>query len=72
MYQKIYRRDRERFHEVELQEFDNSHEQISEKAYAKLLAWKQRGGSDATYSVLNQALCDTRVKRKDLAQEFYC
>ena len=50
------------FHEAELQEFDNSHEQISEKAYAKLLAWKQRGGSDATYSVLNQALCDTRVK----------
>ena len=58
------------FHEAELQEFDNSHEQISEKAYAMLLAWKRRGGSDATYSVLNQALCDTRVNRKDLAQEF--
>ena len=60
------------FHEAELQEFDNSHEEISEKAYAMLLAWKRRGGSDATYSVLNQALCDTRVKRKDLAQEFCC
>ena len=60
------------FREAELQEFDNSHEQISEKAYAMLLAWKRRDGSDATYSALNQALCDTRVKRKDLAQEFCC
>ena len=60
------------FHEAELQEFGNIHEEISEKAYAMLLAWKRRGGSDATYSVLNQALCDTRVKRKDLAQEFCC
>ena len=60
------------FHEAELQEFDSSHEQISEKAYAMLLAWKRRDGSDATYSVLKQALCDTRVKRKDLAQEFCC
>ena len=60
------------FHEADLEEFDNSHRQISEKAYAMLLTWKQRDGSDATYSVLNQALCDKRVKRKDLAQEFCC
>ena len=60
------------FHEAELQEFDNGHQQISEKAYAMLLAWKQRGGSAATYSVLNQALCDTCVNRKDLAEEFCC
>ena len=58
------------FHEAELQEFDSSHGQISEKAYAMLLAWKRKGGSDATYSVLSQALCD--VKRKDLAQKFCC
>ena len=60
------------FHEADLEEFDNSHRQISEKAYAMLLTWKQRGGSDATYSVLYQALCDKRVDRKDLAQEFCC
>ena len=60
------------FHEADLQEFDNSHRQISEKAYHMLLTWKQRSGSDATYSVLNQALCDELVKRKDLAQEFCC
>ena len=58
------------FHEAELQEFDNSHREISEKAYAMLLTWKQRDGSDATYSVLNQALRDNRVRRRDLAQEF--
>ena len=60
------------FNEAELKEFDNSHEQISEKAYAMLLAWKQRDGSAATYSVLNQALCDPLVERKDLAQIFCC
>ena len=56
------------FHEAELQEFDNCRERISEKAFAMLLAWKQRSGLDATYSVLNNALCD--VRRRDLAQEF--
>ena len=61
-----------KFNEAELKEFDNSHEQISEKAYAMLLAWKQRDGSVATYSVLNQALCDPLVERKDLAQIFCC
>ena len=60
------------FNEAELKEFDNSREQISEKAYAMLLAWKQRDGSAATYSVLNQALCDPLVERKDLAQIFCC
>ena len=60
------------FSEAKLQEFDDSHKQISEKAYAMLLAWKQRDGSAATYSVLNQALCDPLVQRKDLAQEFCC
>ena len=60
------------FHEAELEEFDKGHGKMSEKAYAMLLSWKQRGGTDATYSVLNQALCDTRVKRKDLAQDFCC
>ena len=58
------------FHESELQEFDDGHKQISEKAYAMLLAWKRRSSSDATYSVLNKALCDTRVNRRDLAKEF--
>ena len=60
------------FQEAQLEEFDNGHEQISEKAYAMLSAWKQRDGSDATYIVLNQALCDTLVNRRDVAEEFCC
>ena len=60
------------FKEAQLQEFDTGRGNISEKAYAMLLAWKQRDGSGATYSVLYKALCDKRVKRKDLAHEFCC
>ena len=60
------------FHEAQLKEFDNGHEQISGKAYAMLSAWKQRYGSDATYIVLSQALCHTLVNRRDLAEEFCC
>lgn len=60
------------FDEADLQEFDRGHEEISEKAYALLLRWKQRKGSDATYRVLNNALRETLVDRTDLAQEFCC
>ena len=60
------------FHEAQLDEFDNDNEQISEKAYAMLLAWKQNFGKDATYSVLKKALCDTTVGLRDLAREFCC
>ena len=60
------------FNEAQLQEFDNGHKKVSEKAYALLLAWKQKGGSNATYSVLKQALCDQRVNRTDLVQQFCC
>ena len=60
------------FNEAKLRQFDDGHKQISEKAYFMLIAWKQRDGSVATYSVLNQALCDPLVERKDLAQEFCC
>ena len=58
--------------ESKLQKMDKDHERISEKAYAMLLCWKKRNGSDATYRVLNEALCDTLVNRRDLAQEFCC
>ena len=56
----------------ELQEFDKGHDKLAEKAYAMLIAWKEKEGSAATYRVLNKALCDIRVKRRDLAQQFCC
>ena len=58
------------FDEAELQEFNNGRERISEKAYVMLVGWKQKSGLDATYRVLNNALCD--VRRRDLAEEFCC
>ena len=60
------------FDEAELRGFHKEKETIAEKAYAMLIAWKRREGSDATYRVLNKALCDIRVKRRDLAQQFCC
>ena len=44
----------------------------SEKAFAMLLEWKQRKGSDATYRCLYDALCHKLINRKDLAEEFCC
>lgn len=60
------------FDEADLQEFDDRRHEISEKAYAMLLHWKQRKGLDATYSVLNNALRDRLVNRIDLARDFCC
>ena len=60
------------FNEAQLDEFDNDNKQISEKAYAMLLTWKQNFGADATYNVLKKALCDTTVGLRDLAREFCC
>ena len=60
------------FDEAELRVFHKDNETIAEKAYAMLIAWKRREGLAATYRVLNKALCDIRVKRRDLAQRFCC
>ena len=60
------------FNEAQLDGFDNDNEQISEKAYAMLLTWKQKFGKDATYNVLKKALCDRTVGLRDLAGEFCC
>ena len=46
------------FDKAELEAFDKDNDKIADKAY--------------TYRVLNKALCDIRVKRRDLAQQFCC
>ena len=60
------------FEEWELTGFDKDKQEYTEKAYAMLLAWKQRKGrEEATYQVLKEALCDeTLVGRTDLAEKF--
>ena len=60
------------FDKAELEAFDKDNDKIADKAYALLMAWKQRDGSAATYRDLNKALCHIRVKRRDLAQQFCC
>ena len=60
------------FDKAVLEAFDKDNDKIADKAYAMLMVWKEREGSAATYRVLNKALCDIRVKRRDLAQRFCC
>ena len=59
------------FGEAKLLEFGRN-EELAEKAYTMLMAWKRRYASDATYSVLNEALRHKHVGRSDLAEEFCC
>ena len=54
----------------ELEALHKDNEEWSEKAFAMLMKWKQKKGSDATYRCLYDALCHDLVNRKDLAEEF--
>lgn len=55
--------------EPKLIAFHKENEEYTEKAYKMLLHWKSRDGSNATYLVLDDALCHPWVNRKDLAEE---
>ena len=59
------------FHKAAIDGFDFAYQQLREKSYQMLLAWKSGEASDATYNVLYKALCDKLVERKDLAEK-YC
>lgn len=56
--------------EPELTSFYKENEKYFEKSYKMLLHWKDRDGKDATYKVLNDALCHEYVQRRDLAEKF--
>ena len=58
------------FDEAQITDHDKKDNELSEKAYYLLMAWKCRDASNATYRVLHKALSD--VQRRDLAQEFFC
>ena len=60
------------FTNSELTAFDKENEEWAEKAFAMLLKWKQKNGSNATYLYLYKALCHEFVNRKDLAEKFCC
>lgn len=43
--------------------------ELSAKALAMLMIWKEREGRAATYQTLYHALCHRNVQRRDLAEE---
>ena len=60
------------FDEATIDDFDQANNKLAEKAYKMLMAWKQKKGSEATYKVLYDALCDELVECKFLAEQYCC
>ena len=52
--------------------FHKENERLSDKAYAMLIKWKEREGSDGTYKVLYSALCHKLVRCKLIAEKICC
>ena len=50
------------YHEPTLHAIDEENKECSEKAYRMLRKWKKDKGSDATFRVLYDALCDTGLR----------
>ena len=51
---------------------DEANKELAAKAFEMLLAWKQKEGRKATYTVLYNALCHELVKCRGLAEQFCC
>ena len=60
------------FDHAAITNLDEDNKKLARKAYRMLLAWKQREGFQATYTVLYNALCDKLVECKLLAENFCC
>ena len=58
------------FGDAEIDGFTYNDGMYPEMQFKMLQKWKQRLGSEATYQVLFDALCDKLVKRNDLAELF--
>ena len=52
--------------------FDLTKRELADKAFKMLMAWKQKEGSNATYKVLYDALCNKKVQCKLFAEQFCC
>ena len=59
-----------KFGSAEIQGFEHNCQKYPRIQLRMLENWKQRRGSEATYQVLFQALCDETVNRRDLAEMF--
>ena len=60
------------FNEAVIDDLDQANEELAEKAYKMLIAWKQKVGSEANYKVLYDTLCHELVECKDLAEQYCC
>ena len=60
------------FNLAAIDDFNEGNGGLVKKAFKMLMAWKQKEGSDATYKVLYDALCNEKVQCKLLAEEFCC
>ena len=60
------------FNQAQITCFDEDYRKLKRKALKMLMAWKQREGSNATYKVLCDALCDKKVQCTLLAEKFCC
>ena len=60
------------FDEAEIDDFDQANEELAEKAYKMLMAWKEKVGSEATYKVFYNNLCHELVECKHLAEQYCC
>ena len=55
------------FNQTTIENFDSAKRELEDKAFKMLMAWKQKEGSNATYKVLYDALCNKKVQCKLLA-----
>ena len=60
------------FDHAAMTNLDEDYKKLARKTFSMLLAWKQKEGCEATYTVLYNALCDKLVKCKLLAENFCC
>ena len=58
--------------DAKLAEIDDDYRKKRNKIYKMLQHWKERDGSDATYTVLHDVLCHPLVSRRDLAEKLCC
>ena len=61
-----------KFSQAAIVNLDVANKRLAEQAFEMLLAWKQKEGRKATYTVLYNALCHELVKCKRLAEQFCC
>ena len=62
-----------KFDKASITAFHKENEEFTEKALSMLQKWKAKYGSEATFRVLHDALCDELVCQRELAEQFcYC